>query len=231
MLTSSDAHWVECFARSLIDCTYFISKLASSDVHRVGYFNHSQGVCALFRFSFYLMLTMSCMLPALQLVRAYFNAPFIRCWPSRMPCSFAGRTCFASNLASFDTDHVSHVARPQTVRILFQCLSHLIPTESDALLFHSWCVLRFHTLFRSRWPHWTLCFPAGRMCFVSIIPSSDADRIWVLCSFTACTRFVSVLPSIWCWPGRMLHPIAGCKCFILNFASFDADHVSCVTRL
>ena len=109
LTTSSDADRIGCFAHSFRSQTVralFLS--SSSGAYRVGCFAHLQQVTDLPRISLYLMLVMSCILPAYRLYVICFDTLFIRYWLSRAPCSFAGCMCFIFNFVLFDKDwHLS----------------------------------------------------------------------------------------------------------------------------
>ena len=100
-----------------------------------------------------------------------------------MLCSFVDRTCFVLNLASFGAD-------------LFRV----------ALLHRSY-VLCFNVCFIVWSLSLTLFFPADCMCFLLMIPLSDADR-------AGCYAFSFI----------------GCLCSVSTLPSFDADRVGHITH-
>jgi len=135
--------------------------------------------------------------------------------------------CFPAACAYFvliptlpDADYISHAARPQSVRVLFQCSLSLMPTESDAFPPYSsyvlWCSFGL-----------MLTDSDALLIFSPYVVRFDAPfiRCWImrtLCSFIARMCSVYILTFVWHWLSWTPYSFAGRMCFVSDLASFDA---------
>ena len=162
-------NWMFC---SFIQTVHALFLSPSSNTYRVRCFAHLQQVPDLPRISLYLMLIMSCILPAYRSYVLRFDTLSIRCWLI-VRCLFRWLDVCALFLISFCL-RLSHLARPQVIRALLQC-----------------SLITF-------WLNWTLCFSTDCMCFDSMLLSFYANYVYTFeltVSSTVCSGRLGRLNS------------------------------------